>query len=195
MSIEAIAEKIGGEAAEEAAAILRKAGAERDEALSAEKRRLEEEYARDLDRLARSVKDLEARQLYHIRREAGRMIENERRAMLDRAIRASVERLADLPDDRYLDLVRGILQRCTLEGRVEVLVSPRDEGRITADFLAAASTGGTRFVLSEKRHQATGGVIMRSGGVSLNATFSTVAALEHDSLVMDLASSPEPPAG
>jgi vacuolar-type H+-ATPase subunit E/Vma4 len=188
MSLDAIAKRIADEAAAEAAAVLEAAKAEREEILRAAKQGLEEEYAQDLRRLNAEAAEARSRLGYHVRREEERRIENAARQTLDKAIRSAATRLAGLPDEEYLDLIRSALDSCTFRGDVEVVISPSDENRIIQSFLSAAGNSDRTFRLSADRHDQVGGIILRSGKVSLNATFSRVAALSHEQLVSELSS-------
>jgi vacuolar-type H+-ATPase subunit E/Vma4 len=186
MSLDNIAGRIREDAAAEAASLVAAAEAERKSALDGARRRLEEEFARALEKISRDSSDLEARLRFHAVREAGRMLENARRTLLDRSISLAVERLAGLPDDEYGSLISSILAGCRMQGDIEVRISPTDESRITPDLLERASGPGRTFHLSSLRHNGRGGVVMTSGGVSLNATFSMLASLERERMVMEL---------
>lgn len=187
MSLEAIAGRIREDAAKEAASITEAADSERREALDAARRQLEDEFSKSLDRIARESAEQEARLRFHAASEAGRLVENEKRMLLDRAISNAVDRLAGLPPAQYGGLISSILASCTMTGEIEVVISPADEGRITPALLAGASGGGRSFHLSPRRHAGSGGVVLTSGGVSLNATFSMLASLERERIVMQLA--------
>lgn len=186
MSLDDIAGRIRADAAAEAASLTAAAETERRSALDAARRRLEEEFARALEKVSRDSSDLEARLRFHAEREAGRMVENARRTLLDRSISMAVERLAGLPDGEYRRLISSILAGCRMQGDIEVRISPEDENRITPDLLVGASGPGRSFRLSPVRHNGRGGVVMTSGGVSLNATFSMLASLERERMVMEL---------
>jgi vacuolar-type H+-ATPase subunit E/Vma4 len=186
MSLEAIAKRIADEAAAEAAAVLQTAKAEREELLRKAREELEEEYAQDLRRLNAESSEWRSKLAYHVRREEERRLENATRETLDGAILSAAARLASLPDAEYMELVKSTLDLCTFDGRVEVIISPADGSRITQSFLASSSIPGRTFALSPERHDQVGGVILRSGKISLNATFTRIAALAHEQLVNEL---------
>ncbi len=187
MSLEAIRAKIEEDAAAEARAIRAAAEADLEAAKTETRARLSVEYERDSKRLAADMDDLEARLGYHAARGFELEVENASRSIIDTAIDRAVERLASLPDAEYGQLIGTILGNCGMEGTIEVLISPVDENRLTQKFFDARSDMERRFVLSSERHGGRGGVILRSGRISLNATFSMAAALARESLVMDLA--------
>lgn len=188
MSLEEIVERIARDAREESERIVSEAEREKASSISDAKKRLEEEFERDSQRLRDRTEDLRRRQREHLRREADRRVQTARSNMLNEAIERAVKSLLELPDQDYLELISAVLSRCTLKGEVEVLVCPEDQGRITEAFLSRHSGGERRFVLSDQRHGSAGGVVLRAGDVSQNATFSMMAGLAHDELVMELAS-------
>lgn len=187
MALEEIAERIARDAREEADRIVSEAEAEKASRISEAKERLENELERDAGRLKDRIEELRHRQREHLRREADRKVQTARSTMINRAIDRAVQNLSKLGDQEYLQLISAILSQCSLTGEVEVLVCPEDEGRITEDFLSRHSDQDRRFVLSEQRHRSVGGVVLRAGDVSQNATFSMIADLAHEELVMELA--------
>ena len=184
MSLEAILAKIQNDAQEKAAGILEEAEKERKEALHKVKSRIKEQHHRDVERIKKKGASMAVRMKNHIEKETEQALLSHRRKLVDQAIRTAVEKTAE--ESGYLDLVGKLLSECDLKGEVEVIVCPEDRKRITAEFLKKHSTEGVSFVLSEETHQDHGGVIMRSGDISLNATLSMIAELNHDSMVMDL---------
>jgi vacuolar-type H+-ATPase subunit E/Vma4 len=186
MSLEAILAKIESDAEKEAEEILRSASEERDEALRRAGSRLEEQQGRDMKKLELEMDDLRKRLEDHARRQTRRKLQNRRRQLIDDAIGEAVSRLASADDGDYRELIRRILDRCDAGGRVEVKISPDDTGRITQTFLDECSDGKRQFVLSKDRHGQTGGVILVSDRISYNGTFSMIAELAHEELVMKL---------
>ncbi len=188
MSLEAIVKKILQDAEHEAAAIRDEAEAESRKAESEHTRTIEEQYSRELERLKTRMMDLRKRKEFHVRMEASRKLMNARRSLMDKAIAMAVENLSSLGDEEYLGLIDGLLSGCGLSGEVSVVISPADGKRITAAYLKKRSDSKVKFVLAEESHSATGGIILRSGKISQNATFSMIADLAHEEMIMKLAS-------
>lgn len=186
MSLEAILSRIGKDAEEKSGAIVAAAEEEKRAALREHRERLEEEYARDAERVRSRISESGRRMEFHVRREASRKLMNERRAMIDRAVHRAVETLAGADDAAYLAMISSLIEGCDLKGEVEVIISGDDESRITASFLEKHSSPGRRFLLSPLRHDSRGGVIFRSGDISQNGTFPMIAELSHEQLVMEL---------
>lgn len=186
MSLEAIITKIQKDAELEAAAILEAAEDEKRMSLEKHASGLEEDFRRETDRIRSRVKESRKKKEFHVRREAARKLMNARRTMMDRAIDRAVDSLADADDEVYLKLISSLLLGCDLRGDIQVVISRRDEKRITGAFLDKHSGRDRKFVLSDERHDLRGGIIFRSGDISQNGTFPMIAELAHEELIMEL---------
>ena len=186
MSLEAIEKKIREDGKAEAKRIGAEAEEERRQRLEEEKQKLESQLADRQKRLKKRMEDRRQRLAAHERRGAEQRIQNARRALIDGAIDAAVDRLASLDDEEYRKLLGHLLDACTLQGEVEVLAAEADRERLTADFLKEYSTDDRSFVLADENHSGRGGLVFRSGKISQNATFDMIAGLAHDELVMQL---------
>ncbi len=186
MSLEAILSKIEADANEEAAIIRRKALDEKEKERDKQTGEIEEKRKRDLDRIKARVQDMQKRKEYHVQREAVRQLMNARRTLMDEAIRKAVINLSSENEENYLSMIASLLNKCDIEGEVEVLISSADESRITAKFLERHSTDSKKYILSDNRHNETGGIIFRAGRISQNGTFPMIAELIHERLVIEL---------
>ena len=166
----------------------KKASEEKKEALRRAGARLEEQQARDMKKQKFEMEDLRNRLEEHARRETRKKLQNRRRQLIDGAIGHAVSALAAAPDSRYLELIRKVISGCGAEGRIEVMISPGDTDRITQTFLESCSDAQRQYVLSDLRHDHEGGVILVSDRISYNGTFSMIAELAHEELVMKLSS-------
>ena len=187
MSLEAIISRVRTDAEAEAEAIRQDAQRELREAEEAHRKRVEEKYARELERLRGRILDRRKRMEFHITRESDRELLNARRALMDRAINEAVEKLTSLDDAEYMKLIDALIEACDLEGNVEVMIAETDSKRITAEYLKERSTREMKLALAEERHGDVGGVVFRSDKISQNATFSMIASLAHEEMIMKLA--------
>jgi vacuolar-type H+-ATPase subunit E/Vma4 len=187
MSLGDILSRVRTDADAEASAVRQDALREFLEAEETHRKVVEEAYSRELDRLRARMLDHRKRMEFHIRREAGKRILNARRTLIDDSIDGAVQKLAASGDKVYMVLIDALIGSCDLPGEVEVIISEADQSRITTDYLKKRSTKERKLTLSGERHGATGGVIFRSGKVSQNATFSMIAKLAHEEMVMRLA--------
>lgn len=186
MSLEAILSKIQGDASQKAESVIESAKNNKNAALEKHAREIETRHSRDIEKVKSGIREELKRKEFHVRREAERKILNARRAMMDDAISKAVRNLASSDDSVYLSLISSLLEGCDLKGKVEVVISPRDESRITRGYLKKYSGNEREFVLSEERHSKNGGVIFKSGKISQNGTFPMIADLAHEELVMKL---------
>jgi len=184
MSLKAILAKIENDGKEKAEEIINSAKKERKEILLKEKSILKERQSKDVERINRKVEAHLKQMSSHIVRETEKALLSHRRKIVDAAINDAVKSVASSSD--YLDLMASLLEICDLTGTVEVLICKNDSSRITDKFLEKLSSKNRKFVLAEDKHTDFGGIIMRSGDISMNATLSMIAELNHDSMVMEL---------
>ncbi len=184
MSLEAIREKILSDAREEAQRLLSQARHEKKNALDEVRTRLAARAEKDRARLVESLRERKQRNREHALREEERILLNTRRTLMDQALRKAVEMIAS--SDDYPGLIGALLSRCDFTGEVEVVTAERDSDRINQRFLDMHSRGDVRFVLSPGHHEASGGIILRSGKVSRNATLEMMESLIHEDLIMEL---------
>ena len=184
MSLKAILAKIENDGIEKAEEIINSAKKERKEILLKEKAILKVRQSKDIERINRKVEAHLKQMSSHIVRETEKALLSHRRKIVDAAIDNAVKSVASSSD--YLDLMVSLLEICDLTGTVEVLICKNDTKRITDKFLEKLSSKNRKFVLAEDKHTDFGGIIMRSGDISMNATLSMIAELNHDSMVMEL---------
>jgi vacuolar-type H+-ATPase subunit E/Vma4 len=184
MSLQAILVKIENDGKTQAEQIIQSARDEEKESLRLVNSRIKERRHRDVVKIKNRIQ-AHARQMdSHVRREMEKALLSHRRKLVDQAIKGSIQKIASVPD--YLELIGVLLESCDLQGEVEVLICAKDSNRITADYLKKFSSADRQFVLSGENHADHGGIIMRSGDISLNATLSMITELNHESMVMEL---------
>ncbi|MCD6588260.1 MAG: hypothetical protein J7K88_06895 [Candidatus Fermentibacteraceae bacterium] len=184
MSLQAILAKIENDGKTQAEQIIQSARDEEKESLHLVNSRIKERRHRDVERIRNRIQAHARQRDSHVRREMEKALLSHRRNLVDQAIKGSIKKIASVPD--YLELIGVLLEGCDLQGEVEVLICAQDSNRITADYLKKFSSADRQFVLSGDNHADHGGIIMRSGDISLNATLSMIAELNHESMVMEL---------
>lgn len=184
MSLETIRQKIIQDAEAEGERILSQARHEKKAALEEARARLTARAEKDKVRLLESLKQRKARLREQALRAEERSLLNTRRRLIDEALHKAVASLASSPD--YASIIESLLAGCDFTGEVEVIISAADAGRINQQFLDRHSSDMVRFRLSDQRHNARGGLILRSGRVSRNATLDMMASLVHEEMVMEL---------
>ncbi len=184
MSLQAILAKIENDAKKQADEIIKSARNEQKKAMHEVKSRIKAKHHKDAERIKHKTEANAKQMSSHVRRETEKALLSHRRKIVDSAINDSVKKIASSSD--YLDLMSLLLQECDLEGVIEVVICSNDKNRITKDHLKKLSSDKRQFVLAEENHTDHGGIIMRSGDISLNATLSMIAELNHDTMVMEL---------
>ncbi len=187
MALEAILEKIKRDAEKEAESIVTSAKSEQEKKTSAKKKELDAEHRKNIEKMELQMKELKKKKMFHVQAEAEKQILNARSTMINDAIDKAVDKLINSDDGSYLELIGSLLDSCTFTGMVEVLISQGDAGRITVGYLSGKGSDDRQFVLSDERHAGKGGIVMRSGKISQNATISMIAELAHEDIVMNLA--------
>lgn len=188
MSFEAIVFRIMNDASLKAQSIIEEEKEEQKKLLEKHREIIENRYVREKKKLDLHISELEKRLVYHVNSEAERKVAGKKRAIIDEIIIEAVDDLVELDNKEYLELIRKIISKVDLKGNIEVIISPRDERRITETLLEKLSDKERKFLLSKEYHNDKGGIILRKGNISINATFSMFALLAHENLVMKLSS-------
>ncbi len=184
MSLQAILAKIENDGKNQADQIIQSARKEQEEALLQVKTRLKNKFPKDSERIRNKTEITSVQLKSHAIRDMEKALLSHRRKIVDSVISDSVKKISSAPD--YLELITGLLKNCDLDGTVEVEICADDKGRITSEFLKKNSTDKSKFVLAEQFHNDHGGILMRAGDISLNATLSMISELNHDTMVMEL---------
>lgn len=176
--IERITARIEAEARAEREALL--------SAAQAEAAAIKEEYARRgealraqlLEKAEKNAAAQEERQVSAARMEGRKQRLTARQALVDDAFLAAQARLCLLPHDEAVEVLTGLLLRCSVTGREEVIFSQADRERVGAAAVERANAAGKHLVLSEETRPLLGGFVLRQGRVEINCAFETLVRLE-----------------
>ncbi len=171
------AEGIRKEAGEEAEAILEEA---RKEAVSVREKLLEEGKvsSRQERRRILTIANLEAR----------KEILGRKQNLIEEAFQKASQRLKALSDAEYQATVKKMLLKAVESGEEEVIISSRDEKRITPSFLKEvnkelAEKGKLgKLRLSSERRKFIGGFVLRSSRKEIKCTFDSLIKEKRDEL-------------
>ncbi len=112
---------------------------------------------------------------------------------LDEAFQAALERLSQLDDDTYLQLIKQVVSAHAVRGSEEIVVNAHDRQRITADFLKGLNQElkekgleGT-VGLSPDSVAITGGCILRGEDLEVNASFDAILKTLREDLEPEIA--------
>ncbi|MEN6307956.1 MAG: V-type ATP synthase subunit E [Anaerohalosphaeraceae bacterium] len=190
MNAEQVVQKIVSQARAEADKIL---AAARD-AAGQEKQRLDQElgaHAGEIRKAADAAgQDKLARMLAAARMQNARELLAAKGQVLDELFARVKQRIEQMPDHDYLELMRRLIHKSVQTGQEEVIVG-RHEGRINQDFInrvngELAGQGKGHLRLSPTREDISGGFILFSGKVRINASVEVLVSQLRDSMEMQL---------
>jgi len=190
MNAEQVVQKIISQAKAEADKILAAAR----EAADKEKQRLDQElgiFAEETRKAAEAAgQDKLARMLAAARMQNARELLAAKAQVLDELFARVKQRIEQMPDGEYLELMKRLLHKSVQTGQEEVIVG-RHESRINQDFLnringELAGQGKGHLRLSPTREDITGGFILSSGKVRINASVDVLVAQLRDAMEMQL---------
>jgi V/A-type H+-transporting ATPase subunit E len=191
MNADQVVEKILSQAREEAERIVAAA----KDAAEKENQRLEKEtegYRQETVRLAEAAgQDKLSRMLAASRMQNGKNILAAKGQILDELFSRARQRIEQLPDKDYLELMKKLLAKCVQSGHEEVIIG-KNETRINQAFINKVNTellwqakGGLR--LSASREDIGGGFILTSGKVRINSSTDVMVNQLRDKMEMELA--------
>ena len=164
---------------------------------AAEQKRAEAEAsaARTLERAREDAKAVEAEAAQRAELEYKRIVSRahstgeiskkgvllrEKQRIIDDIIHDAHVKLVALDDSAYFDFMCRLLDAYATQGGGEVLLSPRDRGRVTAEFTAAAERKGLK--ISEETRDMDGGFVLSYGSVEENCSIDALMEAQRDRL-------------
>ncbi len=112
---------------------------------------------------------------------------------LNEAFQSALERLSQLDDDTYLQLIKQVVSVYAVRGTEEIVVNAHDRQRITQDFLKGLNQElkeqgleGT-VGLSSDSVDITGGCILRGEDLEVNASFDAILKTLREDLEPEIA--------
>jgi V/A-type H+/Na+-transporting ATPase subunit E len=187
MNADQVVEKILSQARAEAEQILSAAS----ETARKENQRLEKEidaYRQETARLAEAAgQDKLSRMLAAARMQNARDLLAVKGCILDELFGRVKQRIEQMPDNEYLELMKRQLQKAVQTGQEEVIVG-KNENRINQAFLDRVNSElRSSLRLSPAREDIGGGFILSSGKVRVNAGTDVLTGQLRDKMEMELA--------
>ena len=103
---------------------------------------------------------------------------SEKRVMIDRVFDKAVEKLVNLPDDKYLAVITALVKKYADNGEGELIFNSKDLKKATPSFVDALNkslTSGKSVVISEKADDSiVGGFRIRYGDIEVNCAFDAL---------------------
>ena len=176
--IEKITGRIRADAQAEADAILAAARKEAGETEASFRRQAEGERALLLAKAEKAAAEREERLVSAAQMEGRKTILAARQEMVEKAFDTALERLCSMPEEQYVQVLVGLVQKASSTGSEEVLFSPADRKRVGKAVVEGANATGKHLTLSGETRPIRGGFILRDGSVEVNCAFETLIRLE-----------------
>ena len=173
------------------------AGIAQDAKSAAEQKRAEAQVAaeRALERAREEAKAIEADAAQRAELEYRRIVARahstgeiakkgvllrEKQKIIDDILNDAHVKLAGLEDQDYFAFLTRLLEKYAGTGAGEILLSPRDRSRVTAEFRFAAEQKGLE--ISEGTRDIDGGFVLSYGSIEENCSLSALMESERDHL-------------
>jgi len=193
MEAEQVVEKILSDAKAQAETITKEAEAK----VAAEQAKADgqwAEYRRQTEVLAQqAAEDEKSHILAAARMDAAKEYLAEKSRILDEVFERARQRLGELPDQEYRDLMARLMLEAVETGDEEVVVG-QDETRIDQNLVNAindklAGDKKRELRLADDRHNLSGGFILRRGKIKSNVSPDVLLEQARNALVIELAQS------
>lgn len=109
--------------------------------------------------------------------------------MLSRAYDLALEKLVNLPDKEYVNLLADLAVKASSTGREAVIFSQKDRARYGKAVVTQANEklGDGHLTMSEQSRPIKGGLILSDGDVEVNCTFETLVRLQRGEMDREVA--------
>ena len=177
--IENITGRIQADAQAEIDRIDADARAQADKITAAYAARAERECADILERGAKSAAERGDRLVSAAQMEARKTVLAAKQAVMEETYAKALEKLRNLPEARYVEVLTELLLQAAPHGVGEVLFSAQDRetvGQAAVD--AANGKSGGKLTLSGETAPIQGGFILKDGNVEVNCAFDTLVRLQ-----------------
>lgn len=187
MSLAEIQRKIISDAEQEAAILLEKAKSQAaviSGEADAEIAKIEAHFA---GQFSREEPEIHRRREIVSDLDIKKILLGERYSLINRAFSGALDRLANLPKEKYLSFAEKLLDRAVESGSEKVRVSP-SERHITEEWVAGYNEKrGKTLTLSTERADIAGGFILQSGDIQTNCSWDMLLRWVRDDIEADVA--------
>lgn len=129
------------------------------------------------DKIVADEKDkVIAKQISSAQMNAKKTVLAQKQLILENVIEQAENRLINLSDDEYVNVIGTMLESIDKNLGSEVIVSSKDKDRL-ADIIDQKG-----FVLSDKTADIEGGLIIKNGDIEYNYSFNSIITIEKDDI-------------
>lgn len=191
--IEKITDRIGADTQKEANELLQKAKAQAEEILRAYTEAAEGDYAAALKKGEQEARQRIERMEGVAQLEAKKLTLSCKQEMLDKAFAAALQKMLELPEDQYAELLTLLAVKASVTGKEALVFSETDRARYGKRVVVAANealekAGKTgALTLSEESRPFQGGLYVQDGKVETNCTFSALVRLQRQTMAREIA--------
>ena len=178
--IEKIIDRISGDAQAEIDAILAQANDEAAQITAKYEAQAKAEADEILKRGAAAAAEREERLASMAQMEGRKAGLAAKQEVIEEAFALALNKLLALPEDKYVELLAGLVAKASATGKETLIFSAKDRDSVGKKVVEAASaqvTGGA-FVLSEDTRSINGGFVLSDGAVEVNCSFETLVRLQ-----------------
>lgn len=188
MPLEQLIARIMNDATESAEEIMSSAELERSRILKEAEVKAEERYLSVFEAERRAAEGEKERLVAAEALGARKELLREKRAIIKEAFDRAMDRLTNLPDDEYVELLERMMVEAAGDGGGEVIMSPGDRERFGTEVveranreLAAAGKKGP-LTLSDETRDISYGFVLRRGGFEVNSEIEALMRSRREDL-------------
>ena len=187
--IEKITGRIAADGEKEADAILTEARRQAGEITARFEAQARKESADIVDRGRRAADERVERLAGVARLDARKLELAAKQEMLSKAYDLALEKLVNLPDKEYVNLLADLAVKASSTGREAVIFSQKDRARYGKAVVTQANEklGDGHLTMSEQSSPIQGGLILSDGDVEVNCTFETLVRLQRGEMDREVA--------
>ncbi|HID95991.1 MAG TPA: hypothetical protein EYP53_08055 [Candidatus Latescibacteria bacterium] len=193
MAVEAIIDKIMADAKAEAEEIKQKAEKEIE--------KIKEEQRANIERIRVSAEEEGKIQAEEEKRrlisaaelDQRQRLLREKQDLIEETFKRAMKRVIEMGRDDYCRLIEALLIKAVDDGDEEVIISPKDEDRITQELLERVnlklSEDGRKgqLKLSDKTREMAGGFVLTKGRKEVNCSLESIFSLAREELEGEVA--------
>ena len=187
--IEKITGRIAADGEKEADAILTEARRQAGEITARFEAQARKESADIVDRGRRAADERVERLASVAQLDARKLELAAKQEMLSKAYDLALEKLVNLPDKEYVNLLADLAVKASSTGREAVIFSQKDRARYGKAVVTQANEklGDGHLTMSEQSRPIQGGLILSDGDVEVNCTFETLVRLQRGEMDREVA--------
>lgn len=190
--IEKITARIQADAQQEIDAVLAEANRQAAEINARYAAQAKQAEAEILEKGRQSAAELRQRRNSNARMDAKKQELAAKQALLDEAFQLAYQKLTQLPEGAYEELLANLAVRASTSGKEQLIFSQADRaalgGKVTAkaNGLLAKAGKTAELTLSPNAGDFQGGLLICDGDVEVNCTFETLVRMARNEIVGDV---------